>query len=93
MKTKAKELIEQLRATLRRHDYLYYVLNRPEISDQQYDIFFAELKQLEAQHPEYITSDSPTQRVSESPIEGFAQVQHSVPMLSIDNTYSDQELR
>jgi len=93
MKTNVKEQIELLRATLRRHDYLYYVLNRPEISDQQYDILFAELKQLEAQHPELVTPDSPTQRVSERPIEGFAQVQHSVPMLSIDNTYSDQELR
>ncbi|MBN2511456.1 MAG: hypothetical protein JXB18_00825, partial [Sedimentisphaerales bacterium] len=93
MKIKAKEQIEQLRATLRRHDYLYYVLNQPEISDQQYDVLFAELKQLEAQHPEFITADSPTQRVSERPIEGFTQVHHSIPMLSIDNTYSDQELR
>lgn len=93
MKTKVKEQIEQLRATLRRHDYLYYVLNRPEISDQQYDTLFAELKQLEIEYPEFITADSPTQRVSERPIEGFTQVQHSVPMLSIDNTYSDQELR
>ncbi len=93
MKTKIKDQIEQLRATLRRHDYLYYVLNQPEISDQQYDQLFAELKRLETEYPELITADSPTQRVSEHPIEGFAQVSHSVPMLSIDNTYSEQELR
>jgi DNA ligase (NAD+) len=67
-----RKKIEQLRAEIRRHDYLYYVLNQPEISDQQYDKLFAELNSLEEQHPELITPDSPTQRVSERPIEGFA---------------------
>ncbi|NLK40530.1 MAG: NAD-dependent DNA ligase LigA [Planctomycetes bacterium] len=85
--------IEQLRQEIRRHDYLYYVKNAPAISDREYDRLFARLKELEAEHPELITPDSPTQRVSEQPIEGFAQVTHRIPMLSIDNTYSEQELR
>jgi len=88
-----KKRIEQLREEIRRHDYLYYVLNQPEISDRQYDKLFAELKALEQAHPEYITPDSPTQRVSERPLEGFASVRHAVPMLSIDNTYNADELR
>lgn len=89
----SRKRIEQLRAEIRRHDHLYYVLNQPEITDQQYDKLFTELKELEAKHPELITSDSPTQRVSETPIEGFAQVRHAVPMLSMDNTYNAEELR
>ena len=85
--------IERLRAEIRRHDYLYYVLNQPQISDRQYDELFAELKSLEQANPQYITPDSPTQRVSERPLEGFASVRHSIPMLSIDNTYSPDELK
>ena len=85
--------IERLRAEIRRHDYLYYVLNQPQITDQQYDKLFAELKSLEEQHPELITPDSPTQRVSGEPLEGFKSVRHTIPMLSIDNTYSAEELR
>jgi len=88
-----KKRIEQLRAEIRGHDYLYYVLNQPKITDQQYDKLFAELKALEGQHPNLITPDSPTQRVSERPIEGFASVRHAVPMLSMDNTYNAEELR
>jgi DNA ligase (NAD+) len=93
MAADVKKRIEQLRAEIRRHDYLYYVLNRPEISDQQYDKLFAELKSLEEQHPELVTADSPTQRVSERPLEGFATVRLAIPMLSIDNTYTAEELR
>ncbi|MGD0572115.1 MAG: NAD-dependent DNA ligase LigA [Sedimentisphaerales bacterium] len=93
MTADTKKRIEQLRAEIRGHDYLYYVLNQPEITDQQYDKLFAELKALEGQHPNLITPDSPTQRVSERPIEGFAQVRHAVPMLSMDNTYNAEELR
>jgi len=89
----AKKRIEQLRREIRRHDHLYYVLNEPEISDRQYDTLFAELKRLEAQHPDLVTPDSPTQRVSEGPIEGFATVRHAVAMLSMDNTYNPDELR
>jgi DNA ligase (NAD+) len=93
MATDVRKRIEQLRAEIRRHDYLYYVLSQPQITDQQYDKLFAELKSLEEGHPELITPDSPTQRVSERPLEGFATVRHAIPMLSIDNTYSDEELR
>jgi len=88
-----KKQIERLRSEIRQHDYLYYVLNQPQISDQQYDKLFEELKKLEKLHPDLITADSPTQRVSERPLEGFAVVRHAVPMLSIDNTYSAEELR
>jgi DNA ligase (NAD+) len=93
MTADTRERIEQLRAEIRRHDYLYYVLNKPQISDQQYDKLFAELKSLEQQHPELVAADSPTQRVSERPLEGFATVRHAIAMLSIDNTYSPEELR
>ena len=85
--------IEGLREEIRGHDYLYYVLNQPIISDRQYDRLFAELKKLEAANPQFVTADSPTQRVSEKPLEGFAAVRHAVPMLSMDNTYNADELR
>ncbi|UCE99642.1 MAG: NAD-dependent DNA ligase LigA [Planctomycetota bacterium] len=88
-----KKRIERLRTEVRRHDYLYYVLNQPEITDRQYDKLFAELKELEQVNPQLITSDSPTQRVSERPLEGFTTVRHAVPMLSMDNTYNADELR
>jgi DNA ligase (NAD+) len=89
----AKKRAEHLRERLRRHDYLYYVLNQPQISDRQYDKLFAELKVLEEAYPELITPESPTQRVSGRPLEGFATVRHAVPMLSMDNTYNADELR
>ncbi|ARN57217.1 NAD-dependent DNA ligase LigA [Sedimentisphaera salicampi] len=89
LKAKAKDLREQIR----RHDYLYYVLNSPEISDFRYDELFRQLREIESAHPELITPDSPTQRVSEAPSEGFERVRHLVPMLSIDNTYESAELR
>lgn len=88
-----KGQIEQLRKKIREHDYLYYVLNRPRISDRQYDELFTKLKNLESANPQFLTADSPTQRVSGQPIEGFETIRHSIPMLSIDNTYSDDELR
>ncbi|HPZ99649.1 MAG TPA: NAD-dependent DNA ligase LigA, partial [Phycisphaerae bacterium] len=83
----------ELREEIRRHDYAYYVLAEPVISDREYDRLFAELKQLEAEHPELVTPDSPTQRVGGQPLSGFRQVRHAVPMLSIDNTYNESELR
>jgi len=89
----AKKRIEQLRAEIRRNDYLYYVLSQPVISDREYDKLFAELKALEQGHPELATADSPTQRVSGRPLEGFATVRHAVAMLSMDNTYNADELR
>jgi len=87
------ERIEKLREEIRRHDHLYYVEARPEISDRRYDRLLADLRALEAGHPELVTPDSPTQRVGGEPIEGFATVTHASPMLSIDNTYSEADLR
>ena len=85
--------IETLRDEIRRHDVLYYVANAPVISDREYDRLFERLRQLESAHPELVTPDSPTQRVSERPIDGFAPVTHAAAMLSIDNTYNEAELR
>jgi DNA ligase (NAD+) len=90
--TAAKQ-IEKLREELRRHEHLYYVLDAPEISDAEYDALMNRLKRLEAEHPELITPDSPTQRVGGKPAEGFQKAQHSRPMLSLDNAYSIEELR
>ncbi len=90
---KAAQRIKTLRAELLRHDQLYFVEHNPEISDERYDELMHELRALEAAHPELVTSDSPSQRVGELPIEGFDHVRHAVPMLSIDNTYSPDELR
>jgi DNA ligase (NAD+) len=87
------ERIETLRRQISRHDRLYFVENNPEISDQQYDALVTELRGLEARHPELVTPDSPTQRVGEQPLAGFAHVRHSIPMLSVDNTYSPAEVR
>jgi len=93
MADEVKKQIEQLREDIRRHDHLYYVLSQSEISDQQYDKLFAKLKELERSNPELITLESPTQRVSENLTEGFKSVHHTVPMLSIDNTYNAEDLR
>ena len=84
--------IEKLRQELRRHEHLYYVLDKPEIGDAEYDALMNELKKLEAAHPELVTSDSPTQRVGGKPAEGFKKAQHSRPMLSLDNAYNAEEL-
>ncbi len=88
-----KREIERLRRTIRKHDFKYFVENAPEISDREYDRLMEELRALEAEHPELVTPDSPTQRVGEQPVEGFASVRHSVPMLSMDNTYSFDDLK
>jgi len=84
--------LDELRAQIRRHDDLYYTKAAPEISDFEYDRLFAELKELEAEYPELMSVDSPTLRVGGKPLEGLGQVKHSVPMLSLDNTYSTAEL-
>jgi DNA ligase (NAD+) len=89
----ATSQIESLREQIRHHEYRYYVLDDPEISDAEFDRLMNELKKLEAAHPELITPDSPTQRVGGKPREGFVKVAHSVPMLSLDNAYSEEELR
>jgi DNA ligase (NAD+) len=85
--------IESLREKIRHHEYLYYVLDQPEISDADFDKLMRQLKDLEAEHPELLAPDSPTQRVGGKPREGFVKVRHSSPMLSLDNTYSEEELR
>lgn len=85
--------IEQLRDEIRKNDYLYYVQSQPVISDREYDKLFAELKALEQANPQFITSDSPTQRVSGQPLEGFDHVIHAIRMLSMDNTYNADELK
>jgi len=84
--------IEKLREELRRHEHLYYVLDKPAISDAEYDALMNQLKKLETAHPELITSDSPTQRVGGKPAEGFKKANHSRPMLSLDNAYNAEEL-
>jgi DNA ligase (NAD+) len=85
--------IEALREKIRHHEYRYYVLDAPEISDAEFDALMNELKRLEADHPKLITPDSPTQRVGGKPREGFVKAKHSSPMLSLDNAYSEEELR
>src|SRR3990167_9186506 len=85
--------IARLREQIRRYDSKYYVEAAPEISDREYDKLMARLKALEAAHPELVTSDSPTQRVGEEPVAGLTPVEHRIPMLSIDNTYSIEDLK
>src|SRR3954468_9787910 len=85
--------LDALRDQIRHHEHRYYVLDSPEISDAEYDALINELKALEAAHPALVTPDSPTQRVGGKPREGFVKVQHSTPMLSLDNAYNEQELR
>ena len=84
-----QELIEQIRY----HNYRYYVLADPAIGDREYDELLRELQAIEAAHPDWIVEDSPTQRVAGEPLPGLEQVAHAVPMLSIDNTYNEAELR
>jgi DNA ligase (NAD+) len=85
--------IEAVREKVRHHEHLYYVLDRPEISDAEFDQLMQQLKDLESQKPSLVTPDSPTQRVGGKPRQGFVKVRHSSPMLSLDNTYNEDELR
>jgi DNA ligase (NAD+) len=89
----AEKKIETLREKIRHHEYLYYVLDNPELSDADFDKLLQQLKALEAENPSLVTPDSPTQRVGGKPREGFVKVPHSSPMLSLDNTYNEEELR
>ena len=93
MTADASTEIEKLRELVRYHEYRYYVLDDPEISDEEYDRLFRRLLELERQHPELVTPDSPTQRVGGQPREGFIQAPHSSPMLSLDNALNEGELR
>lgn len=92
-KKKAGQRARELRREIERHNHLYYIENQPEISDYEYDRLLRELLDLEAACPDLITPDSPTHRVGGAPVEGFASVAHSLPMLSLGNTYSREELR
>ena len=92
-KGSVEKRIERLRAEIRHHDHKYYVEDNPEISDAEYDALMRELRELEAAHAELLTPDSPTQRVAPEPMSALAKVTYAVPMLSLDNTYSHDELR
>jgi DNA ligase (NAD+) len=92
MKTDTARRVEELREQIRHHNYLYYVLDAPEIPDAEYDRLFRELERLEAQHPELVTPDSPTQRVGAAPLRAFGEVRHHVPMLSLANAFADEEV-
>ncbi len=89
---KAAAEIERLRDQIRRHEYLYYVEDDPEISDAAFDRLMNRLKQLEAERSELVTPDSPTQRVGGQPREGLKAVRHTTPMVSLDNSFSIEEL-
>lgn len=91
-RTAAKQ-INELRQVIQHHEYLYYVKTQPEISDREFDELLKQLERLEAEHPQLITPDSPTQRVGGQPLEEFETVEHRIPMMSIGNTYSEGELR
>ena len=93
MSDSVRKRAERLSDLIRHHEYKYYVENSPEISDIEFDKLMAELQQIEKEHPDLVTSDSPTQRVGGKPVEGFEVAEHRVPMQSIDNTYSVDELR
>ncbi|MDX1507766.1 MAG: NAD-dependent DNA ligase LigA, partial [Woeseiaceae bacterium] len=85
--------VEKLREQIRHHNYRYHVLDDPEIPDAEYDRLLRELQALERDHPELVTEDSPTQRVGDTPISAFGTVTHELPMLSLDNAFSEEELR
>lgn len=90
---KHQKQIESLRQKLNHHSYQYYVLDDPEVPDVEYDRLYRQLQQFEEAHPELITTDSPTQRVGDQPLDGFSQVKHEVPMLSLNNVFNDEELQ
>ena len=88
-----EERIRELREAIRHHEECYYIQNAPEISDEAFDRLLHELERLEQQHPDLVTTDSPTQRVAGRAVDGFDTVEHLVPMLSLDNAYDDDELQ
>jgi len=88
-----KQEIEELREEIRHHEYCYHVLDSPEISDAEFDELMQKLQALEAEHPEYLSPDSPTQRVGGEPLDSFEKVEHSIPMRSLGNVFNAGELR
>jgi DNA ligase (NAD+) len=93
MSTDPQQRLNELRDAIRHHEERYYIHNAPEISDDEFDRLLHELERLEAEHPDLVTADSPTQRVAGRPVEGFEEVDHLAPMLSLDNAYNEDELR
>ena len=91
--TNIQTQIDNLRKTLRQYEYEYHVLDNPTVPDSEYDRLFHQLKALELEYPEFLTSDSPTQRVGAKPLSGFSQIRHEIPMLSLDNAFSDEEFK
>ncbi|MEX1237049.1 MAG: NAD-dependent DNA ligase LigA, partial [Pseudomonadales bacterium] len=85
--------VEELRETINRHNYLYHSLDQPEISDAEYDRLFNRLRVIETEYPELVTPDSPTQRIGAAPLEAFTQVRHELPMLSLENAFSEADMR
>src|SRR5438093_11511624 len=92
-KTPPEQRIEELRDAIRHHEERYYIHHDPEIADEEFDRLLHELEQLEADYPDLLTTDSPTQRVAGRPVEGFDTVEHLAPMLSLDNAYNEEELK
>ncbi len=88
----SKQQAEKLREQINYHNFRYYVLDSPELSDSEYDRLMQELKKLEEQYPELVTADSPTQRVGAAPVEAFGVVNHPQPLLSLANSFSDEDL-
>ena len=93
MSTDPQQRLNELRDAIRHHEERYYVYNDPEVSDEEFDRLLHELERIEAEHPDLVTADSPTQRVAGRPVEQFETVQHLAPMLSLDNAYNEDELR
>ena len=87
-----RQRIDELRGQINHHNYRYYVLDSPEISDAEYDLLMRELEQLEVEYPQFLTPDSPTQRVGAAPVEAFGVVEHPLPLLSLGNAFSEAEL-
>jgi DNA ligase (NAD+) len=88
----AAKRIRELREQVEHHNYRYYVLDDPEVSDARYDRLLVELKRLESEHPDLVTVDSPTQRVGAQPVREFGEIVHAVPMLSLDNAFTEQDV-
>ena len=88
-----QDRIRELQESLRYHNYRYYILNEPVISDYEWDKLYRELMELEEKHPDLRTQDSPTQRAGTEPAEAFARLEHPAPILSLDNAFSEDELR
>ena len=87
-----QQRLAELRREIEQHNYRYYILDEPQVPDAEYDRLMQQLRELEAAHPEWVTADSPTQRVGTAPADEFAEVRHRVPMLSLDNAFSADDV-